>query len=84
MISPDQVETMIKAELPDAQVQVVTPDGEHYEVTVVSSQFDGKRLIQQHQLVNKAVQQHLLSGAIHAMAIKTYTPQDWAIASQAV
>jgi acid stress-induced BolA-like protein IbaG/YrbA len=70
---------MIKAELPDAQVQVLTNDGEHYEVTVISSAFEGKRLVQQHQLVYRAVQEDMLSGAIHAMAVKTFTPKDWQI-----
>ncbi|GAB4325738.1 MAG: BolA family transcriptional regulator [Leptolyngbyaceae cyanobacterium] len=77
MVSSEQVEQAIKAQIPDAQVQVITPDGEHYEVTVVSSQFEGKGLVQQHQLVYRAIQQEMLSGAIHAMAVKTYTPQAW-------
>jgi acid stress-induced BolA-like protein IbaG/YrbA len=77
MLSSEQVEQAIKAQIPDAQVQVITPDGEHYEVTVVSSQFEGKGLVQQHQLVYRAIQQEMLSGAIHAMAVKTYTPQAW-------
>uniref|UniRef100_A0A832M3C7 BolA family transcriptional regulator n=1 Tax=Oscillatoriales cyanobacterium SpSt-402 TaxID=2282168 RepID=A0A832M3C7_9CYAN len=77
MISPSQVEAMIQAQLPDAQVQVMTNDGEHYEVVVVSSAFEGKRLVQQHQLVYKAIQQEMLTGAIHAMAVKTYTPDAW-------
>jgi acid stress-induced BolA-like protein IbaG/YrbA len=77
MVSSEQVESMIKAELPDAQVQVLTNDGEHYEVTVISSAFEGKRLVQQHQLVYHAVQEDMLSGAIHAMAVKTFTPKDW-------
>jgi acid stress-induced BolA-like protein IbaG/YrbA len=77
MLSSEQVEQAIKAQIPDAQVQVITPDGEHYEVTVVSSQFEGKGLVQQHQLVYRAIQQEMLSGAIHAMAVKTYTPQTW-------
>lgn len=77
MVSSEQVEQAIKAQIPDAQVEVITPDGEHYEVTVVSSQFEGKGLVQQHQLVYRAIQQEMLSGAIHAMAVKTYTPQAW-------
>jgi acid stress-induced BolA-like protein IbaG/YrbA len=84
MINPNQVETMIKAQIPDAHVQVASPDGEHYEVTVVSAAFEGKGLVQQHQLVFRAVQQELLSGDIHAMALKTYTPQSWATAGQVV
>lgn len=84
MISPAQVEAMIQAELPDAQVKVMTNDGEHYEVIVISPAFEGKRLVQQHQLVYKAIQQEMLSGAIHAMAVKTFTPEAWQAEVQAV
>ncbi|HEY9753040.1 MAG TPA: BolA family transcriptional regulator [Coleofasciculaceae cyanobacterium] len=79
MINPDQVEAMIKAELPDAQVQVqdLTGGGDHYQVTVVSSVFEGKGLVQQHQLVYGAVRQAMSTEAIHALAVKTYTPQTW-------
>ncbi|PZV17291.1 MAG: BolA family transcriptional regulator [Leptolyngbya sp.] len=84
MVSPDQVEAMIKVEIPDAQVQVLTNDGEHYEVIVVSPIFEGKRLVQQHQLVYNAIQTEMLTGAIHAMAVKTYTPQAWESSKQAV
>ncbi|AFZ57911.1 BolA family transcriptional regulator [Anabaena cylindrica FACHB-243] len=77
MITPQQVEAMIKAGLPDAQVEVqdLTGGGDHYQVTVVSSQFAGKGLVQQHQLVYGALQQAMSTEAIHALALKTSTPQ---------
>ncbi|MBE9006056.1 BolA family transcriptional regulator [Fortiea sp. LEGE XX443] len=77
MISPQQIEAMIKAELPDAQIQVqdLTGGGDHYQVTVVSSQFAGKGLVQQHQLVYAALQQAMSTEAIHALAVKTQTPE---------
>jgi stress-induced morphogen len=80
MISPQQVEEMIKAEITDAQVQVqdLTGGGDHYQVTVVSAQFEGKGLIQQHQMVYGALQQAMSSEAIHALALKTYTPKNLA------
>ncbi|TVQ17565.1 MAG: BolA family transcriptional regulator [Leptolyngbya sp. DLM2.Bin15] len=80
MVSPDQVEVMIKTGLSDAQVQVqdLTGGGDHYQVIVVSSAFEGKGLVQQHQLVYGAVKQAMSSEAIHALALKTYTPQQWA------
>jgi acid stress-induced BolA-like protein IbaG/YrbA len=86
MVSPEQVEAMIRAALPDAQVQVqdLTGGGDHYQVTVISSQFEGKGLVQQHQLVYGAVRQAMSTEAIHALALKTYTPQTWAAAGQAV
>lgn len=80
MVSPNQVEAMIKAGLPDAEVQVqdLTGGGDHYQVVVVSSLFEGKRTIQQHQMVYGALKQAMASEAIHALTMKTYTPQDWA------
>lgn len=84
MVSPEQVEAMIKSGLPDAHVKVedLTGGGDHYQVTVVSSQFKGRSLVQQHQLVYGAVREAMSSEAIHALALKTYTPEIWAAASQ--
>lgn len=83
MITPDQVSAMIKAGLPDADVQVqdLTGGGDHYQVVVVSSKFAGCSLVQQHQLVYGAVREAMSSEAIHALALKTYTPEDWAAQS---
>lgn len=80
MVSPDQVEAMIKTGLPDAQVQVqdLTGGGDHYQVVVVSSAFEGKGLVQRHQLVYRSLQQAMSSEAIHALTMKTFTPEDWA------
>lgn len=82
MISTNQVEAMIQAALPDAQINIQSQDGEHFDVTVVSSQFANKGLVQQHQLVYRAVQQAMSSEAIHALALKTYTPESWQATSQ--
>jgi acid stress-induced BolA-like protein IbaG/YrbA len=85
MITPDQVAEMIKAGLPDAEVQVqdLTGGGDHYQVAVVSSAFAGRSLVQQHQLVYGAVREAMSSEAIHALALKTYTPEDWAAVQSA-
>lgn len=79
MISPQQVEEMILAQMPDAQVTVqdLTGGGDHYQVSVVSSQFAGKGLVQQHKLVYGALKQAMSTEAIHALALKTYTPEAW-------
>ncbi|HEY9797169.1 MAG TPA: BolA family transcriptional regulator [Leptolyngbyaceae cyanobacterium] len=86
MISPDQVEAMIKAEIPDAQVQVqdLTGGGDHLQAIVVSSEFEGKSLVKQHQLVYGALRQAMATEAIHALALKTYTPDAWKASSQVV
>lgn len=86
MINPQQVEEMIRVSIPDAQVQVqdLTGGGDHYQVVVISSQFEGKPKVQQHQLIYGSLREAMSSEAIHALAIKTYTPQTWQTASQVV
>lgn len=83
MVTPQDVTTMIQSALPDATVTVqdLTGGGDHYQVTVVSQQFAGKGLVQQHQLVYGALRQAMSSEAIHALALKTYTPEAWAAAA---
>jgi stress-induced morphogen len=78
-ITPSQVKATIEAGIPDAIVQVtdLTGGGDHYQAVVVSSQFVGKSLIQQHQLVYGTVREAMASEAIHALALKTYTPEAW-------
>ncbi|MEO0410031.1 MAG: BolA family transcriptional regulator [Cyanobacteria bacterium P01_A01_bin.135] len=77
MVTPEQVETMIKSGLPDAEVSVqdLTGGSDHYQVTVVSSAFEGKSLIQQHQMVYRAVNQAMSTEAIHALSLKTSVPE---------
>ena len=86
MISQEQVEAMIKAEIPDAQVQVqdLTGGGDHLQAIVISSQFEGKTLVKQHQLVYGALKEAMATEAIHALALKTYTPEAWEATGQVV
>ncbi|MGD1866736.1 MAG: BolA family protein [Phormidesmis sp.] len=78
MISPDQVEAMIKSGLPDAEVAVqdLTGGGDHYQVAIVSSKFEGLSLVKRHQLVYKAVDTAMSSEAIHALSLETNTPSE--------
>ena len=48
----------------------------HFKVILVSSQFEGLRLIARHRAVNKALTEEL-NGPVHALAIHTYTPGEW-------
>ncbi|MBE9121762.1 MULTISPECIES: BolA family protein [Microcoleaceae] len=83
MVTPSQVAEMIKAELPDAKIQVddLTGGGDHYQARVVSAAFEGKSRVKQHQLVYGALKQAMASEAIHALALETLTPAEWAAKS---
>ena len=72
-MEPQAIVDLIKAGMPDADVEV-TGDGRHFEAVVVSSAFDGKSLVQRHRMVMNTVQQQSASDALHALSIKAYTP----------
>jgi acid stress-induced BolA-like protein IbaG/YrbA len=78
MISLEQVEAMIKAEIPDAFVQIQDlGGGDHLHAIVVSSVFEGKTRVKQHQIVYDALKSAIDTEDIHALALKTYTPAAW-------
>jgi len=54
----------------------------HFKVVVATNQFDGKTLIQRHRAIN-AILQAQLQNDIHALALHTYTPEEWAKQGQA-
>ncbi len=55
----------------------VPPNSEsHFRVVVVSDQFDEKRLLQRHRLVNQLLAEELANG-VHALAMHTYTATEW-------
>lgn len=60
----------------------VTGDGSHYEAIVIGECFDGLSMVAQQKLVYATINDHITSGAIHAVSIKTYTPAQWKKASQ--
>ena len=56
----------------------VPPDSEtHFKVVIVSDRFDGSRKVARHQQVYAALAAQL-EGPVHALALHTYTPQEWA------
>jgi stress-induced morphogen len=78
MFSADRIQHLLVTTLPECQAVVRDDanDGEHFSAEVTSSAFAGKRLVQQHQLVYKALGDHMYND-IHALAIKTYTLDLW-------
>jgi stress-induced morphogen len=71
-----EIETLIKAALPDARVTVedLAGDGDHYAASVVSEAFRGKSRVQQHQIVYAALRGRM-GGELHALALQTSAPE---------
>ena len=75
MTTKYEVINLIKQKIADAEVLVENLKGDdHLQVTVISSEFNGLSLVKQHQLVYSALKEELASEAIHALALKTETP----------
>lgn len=74
-MSADQIETMIRDALPDADVSIVdlAGDGNHYQAHVKSPAFRGKTRVQQHQMVYQALGERM-GGELHALALTTAVP----------
>jgi stress-induced morphogen len=75
-MQPAEIEALIKAALPDAQVTIedLAGDGDHYAATVISETFRGKSRVQQHQIVYEALKGEM-GGALHALALQTSVPE---------
>lgn len=67
-----QIEQLIKAAIPDAEVKIedLRGDGDHYSALVVSPAFAGKTRVQQHQMVYQALGNRM-GEALHALALQT-------------
>ena len=74
-MNSSQIEELIRAALPGATVKVRSEDNVHFEATVVSAGFEGKRPLQRHQMVYRALGERM-GGEIHALQLATLTPAE--------
>ena len=70
-----EIKQMIMEALPDAEIVIedLRGDGDHYAARVVSSAFEGKSRVQQHQIVYAALKDKM-GGQLHALALTTEAP----------
>ena len=76
-MSAGEIEQLIKANIPDAEVTVVdlAGDGDHYSARVVSSSFAGLPRVKQHQRVYAALGGRM-GGELHALQLQTAVPEE--------
>jgi stress-induced morphogen len=72
----NEIERLIKAKIPDADVTIrdLAGDGDHYAATVLAGSFRGKSRVQQHQMVYEALKGQM-GGQLHALALQTGVPE---------
>jgi acid stress-induced BolA-like protein IbaG/YrbA len=74
-MTPEQIQEMIETGLPDCSATVVSDDNTHFDATVISIAFVGKRQLQRHQMIYAALGDKMGSD-IHALSIQALTPEE--------
>ena len=76
-MAADEIERMIRAALPDAQVTIrdLAGDGDHYAARVVSASFAGMPKVRQHQRVYAALGGRM-GNELHALQLETAVPEE--------
>jgi stress-induced morphogen len=74
----NELQAKIAAAFPGARVEVkdFTGGGDHFDALVVSEKFEGRSLVERHQMVYRAVGDAMRQ-AVHALALKTLTPSQY-------
>jgi acid stress-induced BolA-like protein IbaG/YrbA len=83
-MTPEQLKQRLETLGPGTLVQVTDLTGtmDHYQVQVVSPVFKGMMMIEQHRKVMSVVQAEIDSGEVHALSMKTFTPEQFERAQQ--
>lgn len=71
-----EIEQLIEAGLSDSKAYV-EGDGTHFNALVICAAFAGRSRVQKQQLVYDTVRKQLLDGTLHALSVKTLTPEEW-------
>jgi acid stress-induced BolA-like protein IbaG/YrbA len=75
MVTPESIRKNIEEGMAVTHLSV-DGDGRHFEAVVVSEEFSGMSRVQRHQRVFQTLGDRMRE-EIHALSIKTFTPQEW-------
>jgi acid stress-induced BolA-like protein IbaG/YrbA len=76
MMHPETIETLLREGLPCDHL-TVDGDGQHFQAVIVSAEFAGLTRVQRQQRVNAVLKGHFDTGVLHALSMKTLTPEEW-------
>ena len=76
-MTSEELKALIAGELSCEHIEL-SGDGRHWYATIVSGEFEGKRLIQRHQRVYATLGARMQTDEVHALSMKTLTPAEWA------
>ena len=78
MMPIEELQALLENSFGGDQIELSSPmgDNNHFQLILVSEKFEGKSMVEQHQMVYQAMGD-AMHEAVHAMAMKTYTPRQW-------
>jgi acid stress-induced BolA-like protein IbaG/YrbA len=76
-MTAEELQAIIAAGLSCQHLQV-QGDGRHWSAVIVSTEFEGKRLVARHQRVYATLGERIRNDEVHALSMKTLTPAEWA------
>ena len=76
-MTSDELQSIISSNLLCQHIEL-SGDGQHWYATIVSSSFEGQRMIQRHQKVYATLGSRMHTNEVHALSMKTFTPAEWA------
>ncbi len=68
----EEIKALLIAGLASCDVEV-SGEGNHFDISVVGDVFEGLNAVKKQQLVYAVINEHIASGTIHAVNIKTLT-----------
>ncbi len=70
------VKALLQNHMPECEFHV-QGEGANYDITAIGGVFEGLRPVKKQQLVYAALSDEIAEGSIHAVNIRTFTPEQW-------
>ena len=79
-LTPEWIAGRIKTTIPNTNIKInnTTNTNNHFKTHIISATFAGVPMVRQHQAVYAPLKDVLATGELHALALKTYSPEQWA------
>lgn len=81
-MNTEKLTAIIQEAIPDATVEIDSPDDHHFFGRVISASFEGQTLIERQRRVYERLNDLIKSGELHAISLKTKTPDEVASAEK--
>jgi acid stress-induced BolA-like protein IbaG/YrbA len=75
-MTTEELHELLSQIIPNGQI-MADGDGYHFTATLVADVFAGLSKVKRQQLIYQELSSYITSGAIHALTLSTYTPEEW-------